>query len=283
MRRFCLIVVMLVFAIYPNQSTNAQGDEAKWERLRTLAKDGPCTVELGDQATLVIPVGFLFFPPEGARLFDELSHNLPSANVVGTVFSPEGEWFLRFEYDDIGRVPDDERGQLDADAILAAIKANQEQSNIELRKNGWQTLHIDGWQSPPKYNQNLKRLEWCALVRGDDGSRVANFNTRLLGRAGMMRVVAVVAPEVMQHTIPKINQVLAGFEFKSGKKWAEWKAGDKTASYGLTGLITGGAAVVAAKSGFLVKFGKFIAAGVVGLLALLGRVFGTKQPNSPQQ
>ena len=283
MRRFCLVVVMLVFAIYPTQSTNAQGDEANWERLRALAKDGPCTVELGDQATLVIPAGLLFFPPEGARLYEELTKNLPSAGLVGTVLNPEAEWYLRFNYDDIGRVPDDERGQLDADSILAAIKANQEQSNIELRKKGWSALHIDGWQSPPKYNHTLKRLEWCALVHGDDGHRVANFNTRLLGRAGMMKVVAVGTPEAMQHTIPQINQILNGFEFKSGKKWAEWKAGDKTASYGLTGLITGGVAVVAAKSGFLAKFGKFIAAGVVGLLALLGRVFGTKQPNSPQQ
>ncbi len=283
MRRSCLIVVMLVFVTSLTRTASAQGDEAKLERLRALTKHGPCTVELGDQATLRVPVGFNFLPPEGAQLFDELNQNLPSIGQVGTIVQTDGNLYLKFWYDEIGRVPDDDRSQLDANAILASLRSKQEVANVKKRAKGWSAFHLDGWQIPPNYNQGLKRLEWCTLHHSDDGSRVANFNTRLLGRSGVMTVKGVESADEMPKAIPQINQVLAGFEFKSGKKWAEWKAGDKTASYGLVSLITGGAAVVAAKSGFLAKFGKFIAAGVVGLLALLGSVFGTKQPNSPQQ
>ncbi len=46
------------------------------------------------------------------------------------------------------------------------------------------------------------------------------------------------------------------------------------AEYGLTALVAGGAGVVAAKTGLLAKFWKFIVAGVVAIGAFFKRIFG---------
>ena len=58
----------------------------------------------------------------------------------------------------------------------------------------------------------------------------------------------------------------------AGSKYSEWRSGDKVAQYGLTGLITGGLVVGAAKLGILSKLGvviaKFAKVIIVGILAL---------------
>ena len=56
----------------------------------------------------------------------------------------------------------------------------------------------------------------------------------------------------------------------SGQQYAEWRSGDKVAAYGLTGLITGGAAVAAAKTGLLAKLAAGLAKmGKLVILALI--------------
>jgi len=52
--------------------------------------------------------------------------------------------------------------------------------------------------------------------------------------------------------------------------------GDKVAEYGLTGLIVGGAAAVAAKAGVFKWLWKVILAGIVGIGAFFKKLFGKK-------
>ena len=51
----------------------------------------------------------------------------------------------------------------------------------------------------------------------------------------------------------------------AGERYAEFRAGDRVAEYGLAALVLGGAAAVATKSGFLKAFGKLIVVGVMGV------------------
>ncbi len=64
----------------------------------------------------------------------------------------------------------------------------------------------------------------------------------------------------------------ADYQFTAGSKYSEWRTGDKVAQYGLTGLITGGLVVGAAKMGLLSKLGvliaKFAKAIIIGVIAL---------------
>ena len=67
--------------------------------------------------------------------------------------------------------------------------------------------------------------------------------------------------------------MLQGFEFKQGHRYAEFRAGDKTAAYGLTGLIVGGGAAALVKTGALKWLWKALVAAAVGISALVKKLF----------
>ena len=112
---------------------------------------------------------------------------------------------------------------------------------------------------------------------------VVNFNTRVLGRGGVMSAVLVSSPDGLNESIGEFKDALASFEYLPGQKYAEYKPGDKIAKYGLAALITGGAAAIAVKTGLwkvilggLIAGWKFIAAAAVALFGGLARRFKRK-------
>lgn len=254
---------------------------------------GPAVGDMGPYAQVQVPDGFLFTGPEGTPRFLELTENPPNPRTVG-VLLPVGEsedFIVFFDYDDSGHVKDDDRSAIDADSLLTRLKAANEAGNVERRRRGWEGLHVQDWVVPPGYEPSTKRLAWGLRLRTDGGGIVANYDVRVLGRTGVMSVTLACAPEQVQSLIPRLQELLAGFEFKAGHRYAEWRSGDKLASYGLTGLIAGGAVVAAAKAGWLAKlaavFAKAGKAIVVGIIAVLGgawrMLFGGKAKTSTSQ
>jgi uncharacterized membrane-anchored protein len=189
------------------------------------------------------------------------------------------DWFIVFEFDNVGFVKDDDKDKLDADAMLKSIKAGTEQGNERRRKMGAPDLHVVGWEQPPKYNPESHNLEW-AIRAESQGEPIVNYNTRLLGRKGVMEVSLVVAPDKMLATLPVFQTLMKDYSFKQGERYAEYKSGDKVAKYGLAALITGGAAAVAYKTGLLgklgvlfAKAGKFLILGVIAVVAVIKKFF----------
>jgi uncharacterized membrane-anchored protein len=78
-----------------------------------------------------------------------------------------------------------------------------------------------------------------------------------------------------------IDAVVADFSYKSGHTYAEWREGDRIASYGLTALVAGGAGVALAESGLLQKFGKAILLALAGGVAAVRKFFFGKGKDSP--
>jgi uncharacterized membrane-anchored protein len=132
-------------------------------------------------------------------------------------------------------------------------------------------LDLVGWQTEPAYEDTSHHLIWALLVRSG-GQESINYNTKILGRTGYMSATLVVNPKKFDSAVAPAKQLLAGYQFTAGSKYAEWRSGDKIAQYGLTGLITGGLVVAAAKSGLLAKLGvmivKFAKPLIIGVLAL---------------
>ena len=60
-----------------------------------------------------------------------------------------------------------------------------------------------------------------------------------------MSVDLVLGPERLVAALPAFDALLQGYEFKSGRKYAEVKAGDKIAEYGLAILVAVGECVLA--------------------------------------
>ena len=99
-----------------------------------------------------------------------------------------------------------------------------------------------------------------------------NYLTKLLGRDGIMNVTLVCDPEDLDSILPSYQDLLVGHSYKSGKSYAEYRDGDKIASYGLTALIAGGALYGAAKLGLLGNLILFFKKGfkfiIIGLVAV---------------
>lgn len=236
-------------------------------------QEGPCKADIGSVAEIDVPAGYMFTDAQGAAAWSKLTQNPPDPSEIGLLVPEELEWFITFSFDETGYVEDSEKDSLDADALLDSIRTGNDQANEYRREQGWGEMFIVGWYQKPFYNQSTRRLSW-AITGGDGTDEVVNYNTRLLGRRGVMSAKLVDTPQSIGGVLPKFDNLLTGYRYKAGQRYEEFRSGDKVAQYGLGALILGGGAVVAAKSGLLARFGKLIVIGVVGALAALRKLFG---------
>jgi uncharacterized membrane-anchored protein len=256
-------------------------EQAAAPKVKIDWQDGPTVGKLGDLAEIKVPEGYRFAGADGTRKFLELTENPPSGAELG-VLIPErkenepsnGFWFVIFEFREIGHVKDDDRDKLNADALLKELQTNTEEGNKERAKRGWPAYNIDGWYKPPFYDVSTKNLTWATRGHGIESGKEeksVNYSVRILGRRGTMDVDLVLGPDIVSDVLPRFANVLAGFSFKSGHSYAEFRPGDKVAEYGLAALVAGGATAIALKTGLLAKFWKLIVALFVALSTMIKR------------
>ncbi len=240
---------------------------------------GSATVHVGNNATLAVPEGYRFTDSTGARKFMELTHNLYTDQLGILLPNTKPDWFVIFEFSEIGYVKDDET--LDSatiDRILDNIKSSNEKGNAELRAKGWDTLDVEGWNQRPFYDPVTHSLTWAITASSKEG-KIVNYDSRVLGRRGVMRVKMVLAPEMVQEIVPQFQKVVTSVAFVGGESYAEFRSGDRMAEYGLVGLMTGGAAVVAVKFWKpLIAFGATIVVAIGSALKKIKNFFTGKRP-----
>ena len=111
-------------------------------------QEGPGTGKLGTIAEIKIPEGYRFTGQDGARKWAELNENIPSNADMGVLMpKANGGWFIVFTYEDSGHIADDEKGELDAAAILESLRQGNDAANEERRQRGWAPLDLVGWQA----------------------------------------------------------------------------------------------------------------------------------------
>jgi uncharacterized membrane-anchored protein len=247
---------------------------------------GPAKAHLDTYAEIKVPEGYVFIDGKGTRSLLKAKGEPTSGHEVGLLVSTNESWSVFFEFSDIGYVKDDDKDKLDPDKLLDSIKRGTAEANKERERAGNPPLQIVGWEVPPKYDATTHNLEW-AIRATSEGRPLLNYNTRLLGRKGVMEVVLVVDPEKLKETLPVFRNLLTGYTFSSGQTYAEYRQGDKVAKYGLAALVLGGAAVGAAKLGllgplliFLKKAWKLVVVAVAAVAASIkkffARLFGRK-------
>lgn len=249
-----------------DNSIEAAFRSAKWTK-------GPGAAQLQGVAELQLPDGFGSVSGEDARRISEAMHNPSRGADFSMIFPADGNWFLRFSFDDIGYVKDNEKSSLDADAILASIREGTEEANKERAKRGWAAIKVVGWEQRPHYDEHTHNLTWAVRGEGSDGHPIINYDTRILGRRGVMRVKLVSSPEELPQAVAQFQTLLGGYNFMKGNRYAEWTQGDKVAAIGLTALITGGAAAVVVKSGLGKTLMKALGIAALGGLGFLGKLF----------
>jgi uncharacterized membrane-anchored protein len=88
-----------------------------------------------------------------------------------------------------------------------------------------------------------------------------------------MTVNLIVDSSQLASSLPDFQKVLSTFSYTSDNDYRAFERGDKVAEYGLTALVVGGAAAVAAKTGLWKVLWKFLLVGwklVVAALAAVG-------------
>lgn len=249
MSKITSFALAICCAVLATQPLHGQDSEAK---RKAGILEGPAKAKLQDIAQIDIPAGFEFFDGKRTRAMLKAEGEPVSGQELG-LLSPAGtneQWSVMFEFDDSGYVKDDDKNKLDPDKLLAAIKRGTEEANKERVRNGHLPLVIVGWEQPPKYEETTHNLEWAIRATSGDQA-ILNYNTRLLGRKGVMEVVLIVDPDKLPQTLPAFRSLLANYSFQSGQNYAEYRPGDKVAKYGLAALVLGGVGVGAAKLGLL--------------------------------
>lgn len=262
------------------------------ERAGVKLVKGPAMVPLGKVAELKLPEGFHFVGADGLDKFYELTRNSKGGNEVGVVISPK-EWMLFLSYSDIGYVKDNDRDQLEAAKLLKSLQESQDADNEERQKRGWDRMKVVDWATAPHYDAKTNNLKWAInLASSRDSFKEVwiNESVRILGRGGVMNATLVTEPAAFKEAETEADALLAGnFSYRAGEKYAEFKAGDKVAEYGLAALVLGGAGAVAVKTGLFAAiasfFGKMwkalvlvVIAGASALGKLWGKIRGDRPP-----
>lgn len=215
-------------------------------------QQGPKTIQLGHEIELALPGNRVFLGmPEADKFLRKLG-SFNNAGTLGLVLDPQGDWIVVIDYEEEGHVKDDEK--IDAPELLKAIREGTEEANKERVQNGFPELHVGDWSEQPHYDKGAHHLVWALPATSTRGTSI-NYNTRVLGRRGVVSLNLVTSDKSFAVDRPHAAELLAATTFKKGARYEDFdKKTDKVAEYGLMGLILGGAGLGAAK---LVKLGLF--------------------------
>jgi uncharacterized membrane-anchored protein len=272
--RFALAALAAITVTAALFASTARADAQLDERLKAYKQiiwvKGPMKVALGDKADFMVPAGYRFTDATGARLWAEANQNPPDNSLgVVTPISNDLSWFVEFSYDSIGHVKDDEKSSFTDEAvtnILTQCRSATEAANQTRKARGWPALTIVGWEQKPFYDDATHHMMW-AIRCSANGDPAVNYKCKLLGREGVMDALLVGAPEELSTAVPAYKSLMGQVTFRPGSRYEEFRSGDKVAEYGLVGLITGTAAVVA------VKAWKPIMAAIMAGFAGIGAAF----------
>ncbi|WP_404334221.1 DUF2167 domain-containing protein [Sphingomonas sp. MMS12-HWE2-04] len=230
------------------------------------------------QANAVMHLGdrYYFLPAADARrVLVEAWHNPPSTadGVLGMVFEKDATvydsvWGAVITYEDTGHVPDDDAAKQDYAGVLKGMQEGTEEQNAERKQAGYQPMHLIGWAQPPSYDAANHSLIWARELQLEgDAVNGLNYDVRLLGRTGVLSLNMLASMNDLGNVRTAAQSFGKAVSFEPGAGYADYNASsDKTADYGLAGLVAGGVALgVAKKIGFLaiiLKFGKVILIGI---------------------
>jgi uncharacterized membrane-anchored protein len=284
------IVILFIAALLPAFAADDRKEYSP-EKENPIARlgwlKGPATGQLGKRAEVRFPAGYQFLGPKDAEKFLKLTQNSTDGEQLGVLLNKEEDWWVLFEFEDIGYVKDDDKNDLKADELLESYKKGAEAENRSRRGDGVPPIQIVGWHVAPNYNDETKNLEWSVEAE-QGGENFVNYNVRLLGRKGVVKVVLIDDRKNVDASLTKFRELLKSFKYTSGESYAEYRQGDKIAKYGLGALVLGGTAAAAAKFGLFTpiialfkKAWKLVIVGVVAVGAWIKKLFTGRTTQAP--
>ncbi len=258
---------------------------------------GPQTLQLGkDLLTVKLPSNYIFVKEEAAKAFMKERGSSPEGllGLFGSELKDQ-KWLVICRFEDCGYVNDDDAGKLNPDEILNSYKEGTKEQNESRKEHGLSPIYVGSWTEKPRYNKDKHQVVWAIQVKEEDRADApvvgVNYNTRILGRRGVLSMNLVTEPDSLEHDKPSVQTLLDSTAFVKGQTYADFQPGkDKSAGYGLAGLVLGGGALAAAaKFGIFGAAWKWILAGVFAMKkfliiivaaagALIAKFFRKKKP-----
>ena len=288
LRVAALAICFLVSGLHaqPAEVTPDAPEDAAARFLASLQfQRGTVSVE-GADAVLALDTDFAYLGARDARrVLEELWGNPPDATVLGMVvpdaprLDEAGSWAVVVTHSSDGYVSDEDAASIDYDALLAELREGTREENAFRRQEGYPTVELVGWATPPHYDAVSKKLHWAKeLAFEGTSAHTVNYDVRVLGRRGYLSLNAVASRADLATVEAGMERLIPATSFAPGERYADFDpATDKIAAYGIAALIGG---TLAAKAGF---FGKLFAALLaakkivipllIGGIALLGRLF----------
>jgi uncharacterized membrane-anchored protein len=249
----------------------------------------------GANAVLHLGQDYYFLPADEARLVltegwgnppDSVSDVLGVVFQAGKHFYENDAWGAVITYNPSGYVSDDDAGSADYAELLQQLQAGEAEVNQRRTAQGYPTQHLVGWAEQPAYNRTTHSVVWAQNLQITGQSENSlNYDVRLLGRNGVLSLNMVTGMSQLAATRQAAQRFAAQAEFTPGNRYADHQSGDRTAEYGVAGLVAAGVGVaVASKTGliavillFLKKVGIFLVIGIGAAWAWLKRMFSRRR------
>ena len=284
----------------PTPAPQSEADKAEIARLRgILASEHPQFGDVrlpGPEATLRLGKRFYFLGADEAKQVLKEWGNPPSAaeGVLGIVF-PAGKtfaddtWGAVVTFEPSGFVSDKDADKADYDKLIKDVQAAEADDNAERQKQGFPTSHLVGWAQPPSYDKQRHFLIWARDIKfGGRDEDTLNYDLRILGRKGVLSLNMVSVMPQLAQVRADAAELAGDAGFNPGSAYTDFKSGDKTAEYGVAGLVAAGLGLAVAQKvgliGVILLFAKkaivLIVAGFAGIAAWVRRLFGKGKPAS---
>ncbi len=287
--RAAVAAVVTLLLVVPPRLGAQKPERPTPEQLAALAstlKPKQGNIVLGSNlATLNVPPDFGFLDPaQSVTLLQRIWGNPPGEPPLGMLvpkdFDPFGDrsWAATIRFESEGYVKDDDADKINYNDLLKQMQESAAKASEQRVKQGYGTVALVGWATPPRYDKDAKKLFWAKELKfGEENQNTLNYNIRILGRRGYLVINAIGGMGEL-HTIENVTpQILSMVEFSPGNRYGDFVAStDKVATYGIAGLVAGG---IAAKLGLfkglwvlLLGAKKLLVVLAVGAVALVGKL-----------
>lgn len=269
-------------------STPTPAEQARLNELRQL--DASLTRRTGQitipeaKVTLNLSDDYYFLGADDAKKVLTTGWGNP-ASSVGSVLGmilPAGKspfddaWGAVVTFERTGYVTDKDASKIKPDELLNQLREGEAEENRARQEAGFPASHLAGWAQPPSYDAAHNTLIWAKNIEFTGESvNTLNYDVRMLGREGVLSVNIVAA----MTDLPAVR--LAGarlqeiVKYQPGASYADYRNGDRTAEYGVAGLLAAGLGLAAAKKvGLLAILIAFAKKGFVLILAGLAAIGG---------
>jgi uncharacterized membrane-anchored protein len=234
--------------------------DAQWAEIKRMNWQDAASVPLKMANAIVRLPGFIFLVGDEARRYRAVidgSGNV-SINLEAVALHRDVDSEFEFSWSDAGHVKMDDWGDVDADAFMKQIQANDAEANNRRAAAGLKTLTTTGWRQKPTLNRDLHTVFWTIDAVDSAGDRLVNAIALKLGRTGFQRIVWITTPELYGSRSDLLTTI-NNHAYNPSSRFTDYVEGkDRVAAYGVAGLVAGTLGVKLVKS-----------AGIAAVFALL--------------